>query len=191
MAEDRKREPTLWRGSRTEENLRAAFAAESMAQSRYTAYSRRAGKKGDHGEEGFFADMAGQNQAHAELWLSLLEEELGVTGQELPAAREGAHYAWSEMYAAYAAQAREEGFGELAELFEKIAGIEAEHERRCEQLLEQRRKTGEVSAAGTAEQLQTAEEVVEKVMMAETENAAVSAPGAEVAEELLEADAVG
>lgn len=155
MAENWKCESAPWRGSRTEENLRAAFAAESMANSRYAVYSRRAGESGSRGEEALFADMAGQNQAHAELWLSLLEGELSVTGEELLAAREGAHYTWSEMYAAYAAQAREEGFGELAELFGKAAEIEAEHERRCERLLEQRRaaEKGAAPAEGKAEAL--------------------------------------
>ncbi|MCD8054489.1 MAG: rubrerythrin family protein [Lachnospiraceae bacterium] len=161
MAEDRKCEAVLRRGSRTEENLRAAFAAGAMAHSRYAVYSRRAGERGNQGEEALFAEMAGREQAHAELWLSLLEREPGVSGEELLAAREAANYAWSELYAAYAAQAREEGLEEIANLFEKAAEIEAEHERRCGQLLEQRGMAEGDPAVETVEPLQTVEETSE------------------------------
>ncbi len=123
------------KGTETEKNLLAAFAGESEARNKYTFFASRAKKDGYVQISNLFAETAANEKEHAEIWYKILTG-IGSTPENLKDAADGEAYEWKEMYPAFAAKAREEGFDEIAELFEGVAAIEKEHEERFRKLLD-------------------------------------------------------
>lgn len=121
-------------GTKTFTNLETAFAGESMARNKYTYFSSRAKKDGYEQMAAIFAETAANEMEHAKLWFKLVAG-IGTTAENLVAAASGEHYEWTEMYATFAKEAREEGFEEIAKQFEGIAAIEKTHEDRYLALL--------------------------------------------------------
>lgn len=130
------------KGTKTEKNLWAAFAGESQARNKYTYFAKVAKKEGYEQISAFFLETAEQEKEHAKLHLKALGG-IGDTKANLAAAAGGENEEWTEMYPTMAKEAREEGFDDIARLFEGIAKIEARHEARYKKLLENLEK-GEV-----------------------------------------------
>ena len=124
------------KGSQTEENLLAAFAGESEARNKYTYYASKARKEGYVQIANIFEETAANENEHAKIWFKLLKGGIGTTAENLADAAAGENYEWTDMYATFAKEAREEGFDEIATLFEGVAAIEKEHEERYKKLLE-------------------------------------------------------
>ena len=124
------------KGSKTEENLLAAFAGESEARNKYTYYASKARKEGYVQIANIFEETAANEKEHAKIWFKLLKGGIGTTAENLAYAAAGENYEWTDMYATFAKEAREEGFDEIATLFEGVAAIEKEHEERYKKLLE-------------------------------------------------------
>ena len=124
------------KGTRTEANLMAAFAGESQATNKYTYYASKAKKDGYVQIANIFEETARNEREHAKLWFKLLHGG-GVpdTMANLADAAAGENYEWTDMYATFAKEAREEGFDEIAFLFDGVAAIEKEHEARYRKLL--------------------------------------------------------
>ena len=122
------------KGSKTEANLMTAFAGESQARNKYTYYASKAKKDGYVQISKIFEETAANEKEHAEIWFKLLGG-IGTTAENLKAAAEGENYEWTDMYATFAKEAREEGFDQIAALFEGVAAIEKEHEERYRKLL--------------------------------------------------------
>ena len=118
------------KGSKTEENLKVAFAGESMATNKYTYYASKARKDGFVQIAEIFEETAGNEREHAKLWFKLLHEGIGSTANNLLDAAAGENQEWTEMYVNFAKEAKEEGFDKIAKLFEGVAAIETEHEER-------------------------------------------------------------
>ncbi|MGN1138833.1 MAG: rubrerythrin [Ruminococcus sp.] len=124
------------KGSKTEKNLEAAFAGESMARNKYTYYASKAKKDGYVQIAQLFEETANQEKEHAKIWFKLLNGGIDSTEKNLASAAEGENYEWVEMYPEFAKVAKEEGFDEIAKLFEEVAAIEKVHEDRYKKLLE-------------------------------------------------------
>lgn len=124
------------KGSSTEENLRTAFAGESQAHTMYLYYASKASKDGYVQIGKMFEETARNEKEHAKIWFKLLHDG-GVpsTEENLADAAAGENYEWTDMYAGFAKTAREEGFDEIAFLFEKVGAIEKTHEERYRKLL--------------------------------------------------------
>ncbi|MHC5035546.1 MAG: rubrerythrin [Planctomycetota bacterium] len=130
------------KGSQTERNLLAAFAGESQARNRYTYFASQARKDGYVQIADIFTETADQEKEHAKREFKFLEGGevqvqaafpagvIGTTAGNLSAAAGGEHYEWTEMYPGFAEVARQEGFAEIADVFERIAVAEKQHERR-------------------------------------------------------------
>ena len=130
------------KGSKTEKNLMAAFAGESQARNRYTYFSSKAKKEGFRQVAEIFDETANQEKEHAERLFKFMpggEVEMsgafpsgviGKTIENLKAAARGENHEWTEMYPSFGAVAREEGFEEIARVFEAIAIAEKQHEKR-------------------------------------------------------------
>lgn len=123
------------KGSKTEQNLREAFAGESMARNQYTFFASKARKEGYMQIAELFEETANNEKEHAKMWFKLLCDGIGSTTENLKAAAQGEHYEWTDMYDRFAKEAREEGFTQIAVLFEGVAAIEKEHEERYLKLL--------------------------------------------------------
>ena len=125
------------KGSKTEQNLMAAFAGESQARNKYTYYASKAKKEGYEQIAALFEETANNEKEHAKMWFKELHGgEVPTTAENLLDAAEGENYEWTDMYAEFAKTAREEGFTRIALLFEGVAKIEKEHEERYRKLLE-------------------------------------------------------
>lgn len=135
-------------GTKTENNLRQAFAGESQARNQYTFFASVARREGYEQIGALFLQTAANEEAHAKLWLNALGG-IGATAENLAAAAEGEHYEWSDMYARFAREAEEEGFAELAERFRGVAAIEKSHEERFRALLNNVRTQTVFEKAGT------------------------------------------
>ena len=122
------------KGSKTEANLMTAFAGESQARNKYTYFASKAKKDGYVQIANLFEETANNEKEHAKIWFKLLNG-IGTTEENLKAAAEGENYEWTDMYATFAKEAREEGFDQIAALFEGVAKIEKEHEERYLALL--------------------------------------------------------
>ena len=122
------------KGSKTEQNLIAAFAGESQARNKYTYFASTAKKEGYEQIAAIFQETADNEKEHAKMWFKELKL-LGNTAENLLAAAEGENYEWTDMYATFAKEAKEEGFDRIAALFEGVAKIEKEHEDRYRALL--------------------------------------------------------
>ena len=133
-------------GSQTEKNILTAFAGESQARNRYTYFTSKAKKEGLVQISDIFAETANQEKEHAKRLFKLLkggEVEItaafpagviGTTAENLKAGAGGEHYEWTEMYPGFAKVAREEGFDNIATIFESIAVAEKQHEKRYNEL---------------------------------------------------------
>jgi len=121
-------------GTRTEENLKTAFAGESQARNKYTYFASVAKKEGYEQIASLFQQTADNEKEHAKMWFKELGE-LGNTADNLKAAADGENYEWTDMYAEFAKVAEEEGFPELAIKFKMVADIEKNHEERYRALL--------------------------------------------------------
>ncbi len=124
------------KGTKTEANLRAAFAGESEARNKYTYYASKAKKEGYEQIAQLFLETANNEKEHAKIWFKLLHDGMPDTKENLLDAANGEHYEWTDMYANFAKEAREEGFDRIAYLFEGVGKIEKEHEARYRKLLE-------------------------------------------------------
>ena len=122
------------KGSRTEQNLLTAFAGESQARNKYTYFASVAKKEGYEQIAAIFEQTANNEKEHAKMWFKELHG-IGTTPENLKAAAEGENYEWTDMYAAFAKEAEEEGFKELAVKFRMVAEIEKHHEERYLKLL--------------------------------------------------------
>ena len=122
------------KGSKTEQNLRDAFAGETQARSKYDYFASAAKKAGYEQIAAIFTETAANEKEHAKIWFKLLEG-IGDTVTNLKSAAEGENFEWTTMYKNFAIEAREEGFDHIAALFEKVGAIEAEHEARYLKLL--------------------------------------------------------
>ncbi len=123
------------KGSKTQQNLIAAFAGESEARNKYTYYAERARENGYEQIANLFELTADNEKAHAKQWFEALKG-IGTTEENLKDAAAGEHFEWSEMYATFAKEAEEEGFTQLAAKFKLVAKIEKEHEERYLKLLQ-------------------------------------------------------
>ena len=135
------------KGTKTEANLMAAFAGESQARNKYTYFASKAKKEGYNQIADLFLATADNEKEHAKLWFKLLGG-INDTMQNLEDAAAGENYEWTDMYATFAKEAREEGFIAIAEQFEGVAKIEKEHEDRYRKLLANV-KNGEVFKRGS------------------------------------------
>jgi len=125
------------KGTKTEHNLREAFAGESMARNKYTYYAAKAKKDGYEQIAGIFEETAGNEKEHAKIWFKLLHGgEVPGTADNLKDAAAGEHDEWAEMYKRMATEAREEGFDKIAALFDGVGKIEKDHEERYLTLLD-------------------------------------------------------
>ena len=122
------------KGSKTELNLREAFAGESQARNKYTYFASVAKKEGYEQIAEIFQKTADNEKEHAKMWFKELGE-LGNTAQNLAAAAEGENYEWTDMYDTFAKVAEEEGFTAIAAKFRMVAKIEKSHEERYRALL--------------------------------------------------------
>ncbi len=124
------------KGTKTEANLMAAFAGESQARNKYTYYASKAKKEGYVQIANLFLETAENEKEHAKIWFKLLHDGMPDTIENLKDAAAGENYEWTDMYATFAKEAREEGFTKIAYLFEEVGKIEKEHEERYRKLLE-------------------------------------------------------
>ena len=122
-------------GTKTEKNLQEAFAGESQARNKYSYFASKAKKDGYVQIAAIFEETAANEKEHAKIWYKLLHDGIGSTVENLKEAAEGENYEWTDMYAKFAQDAREEGFDDVAELFDGVAAIEKEHEERYRKLL--------------------------------------------------------
>ena len=122
------------KGSKTEQNLREAFAGESQARNKYTYFAKVAQKEGYEKIAAYFLETADNELEHAKLHFKLLSG-IGSTADNLRAAAAGETDEFTEMYPRMAQQAREEGFSEIAFLFQAIGKIEKNHQERYAKLL--------------------------------------------------------
>lgn len=127
----------LEQGSKTWKNLEAALAGESQAAVRYGFFASKARKDGYEQIGAIFDETSGNEREHAKMWYKLLHGgAVAETSENLKAAAEGEKYEWTTMYEQFAAEAREEGYDDIAVKFEQVAAIEKEHEERYMKLKE-------------------------------------------------------
>ena len=124
------------KGTKTLENLMAAFAGESMATNKYAYYASKAKKDGYNQIAAIFEETSGNEREHAKMWYKLIAGGIGSTAENLAAAAQGENDEWTDMYPTFAKVAREEGFEAIAAMFEKVASVEKEHEARYRKLLQ-------------------------------------------------------
>jgi len=122
------------KGSKTEQNLLAAFAGESQARNKYTYFAAVAKEEGFEQVAGIFLETAENEREHAKKEFDFLKG-IGDTNANLKAAAEGENYEHTQMYPGFERVAREEGFTEIADFFKEVAEVEEEHEKRYIALL--------------------------------------------------------
>ncbi len=130
------------KGTQTERNILTAFAGESQARNRYSFFAGKARKEGFVQIADIFDETASQEREHAHRLFKLLEGgdvtitaafpagTVGTTVENLKAAAAGEHHEWTDMYPGFAKVARQEGFDDIAKIFEAILVAEAGHEKR-------------------------------------------------------------
>ena len=129
------------KGTKTEQNLMAAFAGESQARNKYSYYASKAKKDGYVQIANIFEETAANEKEHAKLWFKYLHGgAIPSTEENLKDAADGENYEWTDMYAQFAKEAREEGFEEIATKFELVGAIEKHHEERYRKLLDNLQK---------------------------------------------------
>ena len=125
------------KGTKTEQNLMAAFAGESQARNKYSYFASKAKKDGYEQIAAIFEETANNEKEHAKLWFKELHGgAVPSTEENLLDAANGENYEWTEMYKEFAEVAKEEGFTRIAKLFEMVGEIEKEHEQRYLTLLQ-------------------------------------------------------
>ena len=125
------------KGTKTEQNLMAAFAGESQARNKYTYFASKAKKDGYEQIAAIFEETANNEKEHAKMWFKELHGgEVPSTIENLEAAADGENYEWTDMYETFAKEAEEEGFIALAKKFRMVGEIEKHHEERYRKLLE-------------------------------------------------------
>ena len=123
------------KGTKTEENLKAAFAGESQARNKYTYFASKAKKDGYEQIAAIFEETANNEKEHAKMWFKYLNDgEVPTTKENLKAAADGENYEWTDMYEDFAKTAEKEGFKELATKFRMVGAIEKHHEERYRKL---------------------------------------------------------
>ena len=122
------------KGSKTEKNLKEAFAGESQARNKYTYFASVAKKEGYEQISEIFLKTADNEKEHAKMWFKELKG-IGDTKQNLAAAADGENFEWTDMYEQFAKDAEEEGFLDLAKKFRAVGAIEKAHEERYRKLL--------------------------------------------------------
>ena len=126
------------KGTKTEKNLMEAFAGESQARNKYTYFASKAKKEGYVQISKIIEETANNEKEHAKIWFKYLNDgEIKSTMENLEEAANGENYEWTEMYAQFAKDAKEEGFDELAFLFGAVAKIEKFHEERYQRLIDE------------------------------------------------------
>lgn len=124
------------KGSRTEENLKTAFAGECQAFTKYSYYADKAMEEGYNEIASVFEETAGNEKEHGEIWFKLLHcGEMPDTMENLLDCAAGEHHEWTDMYKEFAEVAREEGFCHIAALFHMVGDIEKQHEARYKDLI--------------------------------------------------------
>lgn len=123
------------KGTKTEKNLWEAFAGESQARNKYTYFASAAKKEGYEQIAAIFQETADNEKEHAKIWFKKLQG-IGNTMENLAHAAAGENMEWTDMYARMAKEAREEGFDDIAKLFDGVALVEKEHEERYKKLLQ-------------------------------------------------------
>lgn len=135
------------KGTETEKNLMKSFAGESQARMRYTYFASQAKKDGYVQISHIFEETANQEKEHAKRFFKYLEGGMvkieaafpagviGTTAENLKEAAAGEHEEWTDLYPSFAKVAREEGFEEIAILWEKVSVAEKQHEKRYKDLL--------------------------------------------------------
>ena len=131
------------KGSKTHENLKAAFAGESQANRRYLYFAAKADVEGQNDVSALFRSTAEGETGHAHGHLEYLEASgdpatglpIGKTDNNLRAAIAGETHEYTDMYPGMARTAREEGFDEIAEWFETLAKAERSHAGRFQRAL--------------------------------------------------------
>ena len=132
------------KNSKTEENLKAAFAGESQANRRYLYFAQKADIEGYNDVSAVFRSTAEGETGHAHGHLDYLKrvgdpatgEPIGDSTENLKAAIAGETYEYTQMYPGFAKAAREEGFEEIAEWFETLARAERSHAGRFQKGLD-------------------------------------------------------
>ena len=113
------------KGTKTEQNLMAAFAGEAQARTKYSYYASRAKKDGYEQIAAIFQETSDNEKEHAKLWFKLLHDgAVPDTVTNLLDAAAGENYEWTDMYATMAKEAREEGFEAIAVMMEGVAAVE-------------------------------------------------------------------
>lgn len=130
------------KGSRTEQNLKAAFAGESEARNKYSYWGSQAKKEGYEQIAALFLETAENEKEHAKMWFKFLKG-IGTTEENLKEAAKGENYEYTTMYKEFEQVAREEGFNEIADYFREVGEVEEAHEKRYLKLL-QNLQNGEV-----------------------------------------------
>lgn len=123
------------KGSKTEQNLMAAFAGESQARVKYGYYAAKARLDGLNQIGELFDETSDNEKEHAKLWFKLLHDGMPDTITNLKDAAAGENFEWTDMYARMAKEAREEGFDDIADTMEGVLAIEKTHEQRYVALL--------------------------------------------------------
>ena len=124
------------KGTKTEKNLKDAFAGESQAHTKYLYYASKAKKEGYVQISNLFIETALNEKEHAKMWFKYLHDgEVPATTQNLEDAANGENYEWTDMYDRMAKEAEEEGFKEIAAKMRMVGAIERHHEERYRQLL--------------------------------------------------------
>ncbi|WP_455261510.1 rubrerythrin [Prevotella jejuni] len=129
-------DPEALKGTKTEQNLKTAFAGESQAHTKYLYYASKAKKDGFEQIAGFFEETARNEKEHAKIWFKFLHGgDIPTTTVNLADAAAGENYEWTDMYEQMAKDAMEEGFPELAVKFRSVGKVEKHHEERYRKLL--------------------------------------------------------
>ena len=125
------------KGTKTEANLKEAFAGESQARNKYTYFASKAKKDGYEQIAAIFEETANNEKEHAKMWFKYLEGgDIKSTKENLESAASGENFEWTDMYDRMAKEALEEGFTEIANKFKMVGAIEKTHEERYRKLIE-------------------------------------------------------
>ena len=118
------------KGTKTEQNLKEAFAGESMARNKYSYFASKAKKDGYVQIAAIFEETAANEKEHAKMWYKELNGgDVSDTLSNLKMAADGENFEWTDMYEEFAKTAEEEGFKALALKFRQVGQIEKEHEQ--------------------------------------------------------------
>ncbi len=141
------------KNTQTEKNLKEALKGESVARNQYNFFAQIAREEGNEAVAAAFEQMANNEMMHAKFWFELVRGMPKSTNACLIKAAQGEYDEWHSMYPEFAKTAREEGFDEIAEQFEKVAKIERTHENRFLMLMAELSKQNKSAAAVPAQEL--------------------------------------